>query len=123
MQKTYLSKTEISINVSVAGRHRHISFTPMTLGGSFLTTDDADVQQAVEAHPKFGRQITVQEEVVFVPLTETEEAEQDETLRFACYADAKEYLAQRFGISRTRLRQTAQIHELAEKHHITLIIE
>ncbi len=123
MQKTYQAKTDISINVRINGCHRHLRFIPMTLGGSFLTTDDEDVQQAIERHHKFGCQIvllTEPEPVKEVPAVAPTEVEK---VSFYSLADAKEYLASRFGVSRTRLRTSDQIYELAEKNHLHLVVE
>ncbi len=123
MSKTYQARTDISINVQVKGRHCHIRFVSMTLGSSFFTTDDADVQQAIESHPKFGRQITILPEAAPEPEQETAPPPAEEKMSFYCLADAKEYLASRFGMSRTRLRTAEQIYEAAQKHHIIMTIE
>ena len=52
--KTYEAKSHISINVRMPGGMRHVAFIPRTLGTSYLTTDDPVLQQALEAHPRYG---------------------------------------------------------------------
>ena len=54
--KTYSSKYCVSLNVKIAGGgYMHVSFSPMTGGGSRYCTVDLAVQEALERHPKFGR--------------------------------------------------------------------
>ena len=54
--KTYSSKYCVSLNVKIAGGgYMHVSFSPMTGGGSRYCTGDLAVQEALERHPKFGR--------------------------------------------------------------------
>lgn len=53
--KTYRAKTHVHISVTLkSGAGRHVSFSPLTGGGSIFYTDDADLQAALEAHYKFG---------------------------------------------------------------------
>lgn len=122
MQKTYQAKTDISINVHTAGGQRHVRFIPLTMVGSFFTTADALLQEAIERHPKFGRQISLLPEPE--PAAETPcEQLPDEEMTFCSLADAKEYLASRFGISRTRLRTADQIYEAARNNHLKVVIQ
>ena len=69
MQKTYQAKTDISINVHTAAGQRHVRFIPLTMAGSFFTTADALLQEAIERHPKFGRQIVLLPEPNLWPKT------------------------------------------------------
>ena len=123
MRKTYHSSTEISINVSVGDNTIHLAFVPLTLGGSTFTTSDANMQQAIEGHRFFGTRIKLM-------AAESEERQVDEhpaerhddmpvVISFSSMADAKDYCADTFGISRTRLRSRAQIIQLAaEKGYV-----
>lgn len=54
--KTYKANTNISINVVLQNKkNMHISFTPLSDGSSVYVTDNAEVQQAIERHYKFGK--------------------------------------------------------------------
>ena len=123
MQKTYQAKTDISINVHTAGGQRHVRFIPLTMAGSFFTTADALLQEAIERHPKFGRQIVLLPEPEPVAEDPGVEPAEEEEVTFCSLADAKEYLASRFGISRTRLRTADQIYEAARSNHLKVVIQ
>lgn len=166
-QKTYRAKSEVSINVVLKnGKSKHISFLPVTGGGSVYRTDNEDIQAALESHYRFGNLFRIVDESEQkspkIPLkdkkkkqpkeedqipneekdgltekdmeneTEGDEAEvtdtdgeseedEDDGLRVVtvtCTSDAKEYLADTFGISRTNLRSKAKIIEAAAKNGI-----
>ena len=57
MLKTYCSSSEICINVRVGDNNIHLSFTPLTLGGSTFTTSDVNMQRAIEQHRFFGTRV------------------------------------------------------------------
>lgn len=167
-QKTYRAKSEVSINVVLKnGKSKHISFLPVTGGGSVYRTDNEDIQAALESHYRFGNLFRIVDEPEQkspkIPLkdkkkkqpkeedqnpneekdgltekdmeNETEgdeadevtdtdgESEEDEddglrVVTVTCTSDAKEYLADTFGISRTNLRSKAKIIEAAAKNGI-----
>ncbi len=127
MLKTYCSSSEICINVRVGDNNIHLSFTPLTLGGSTFTTSDANMQNAIEKHRFFGTRVKL------MPMDAENHAEENhdmpdsqekpEVLHFSSIADAKEYCADTFGISRTMLRSSAQIIQLAAEKGYVLEIE
>ena len=124
MQKTYTSKSEISINVRVGGRMRHIAFVPHTLGGSSLTIDDPALQEAIERHRFFGTRITAAP-VEQAPATTTVETETENVpapLTFGTLTEVKDYIAERWGVSRTVLRTRAQIETVAAEHGMSFQI-
>lgn len=54
--KKYIAKTNVSVNVVLAsGKNLHISFSPLTGGGSVYYTELPEVQKALETHYKYGR--------------------------------------------------------------------
>ena len=129
MNKTYKSKSEISINVKVCGAHVHISFIPHTLGGSSFTTDNPQLQQAIEHHRHFGRRFALAKTEKVIDMeadtygNECQETKQPQSVTFVSLNDAKEYCAQTFGVSRTQLRSRAQICEVAAANGINIIFE
>lgn len=95
-----------------SGENRHISFTPRTGGGSVFYTEDAELQKAMEGHYKFRKLYTVE----VMEGQKKEEAEdtgresRSVTVMQMSDADAaKDYLSDKYGISRTRLKSVAQI--------------
>ena len=160
--KTYSSKYCVSLNVKIAGGgYMHVSFSPMTGGGSRYCTGDLAVQEALERHPKFGRLFSLDgAEKTHGPAAEPQGTvvkgrgadqtragsttlpvgggnggtlgEEDgaseldgvleavpvdgdgRTVRVDSLSEAREYLSEHFGISRTKMRNKAAILEAAE---------
>lgn len=111
MLKKYTSRSHACINVVLpSGGNRHVSFTPRTGGGSVFYTEDAELQKAMEGHYKFGKLYTVE-------VMEKQEKEADTgresrkvaVMRMSDADAAKDYLSDKYGISRTKMKSTAQI--------------
>lgn len=126
----YISKTQIAISVNVNGKNVHIAFTAQTGGGSVYYTNDEAIAKALERHHKFGKLFKkVAEPVVVIAKPVVEEAKKEEPkpkerkMSFACYDDAKDYLVNTYGISRTKLRTQTAIQNTAKAHNIILTIE
>lgn len=122
----YIAKTHVALNVQMNGSNVHVSFTPQTGGGSVFYTDDNALAEALEKHVRFGRLFKkaaepVKVEVVKAVVAEPEMKENEKT--FACYEDAKDYLVDTFGISRTKLRSKTAIDAAAQANNIILKIE
>lgn len=144
--KTYISDTVLSFNVQKAGanKHTHVSFTPLTLRGSMLTTTDQALQEAIERHQLY-RSGTIQlassipvEEKSVIPhtLTSPEDAAasygdttftgvvdddsqpKTTTLTFSSVVEGKDYIAETYGVSRTKLRTRADIEKAGEAHGV-----
>lgn len=149
IRKTYKSNTNISINVVLPSKkNMHISFTSLSNGSSVFTTDNEEVQTAIEQHYKFGKLFKLystqgqssksaatatdesekeEEDTSSVDNTSTDSestAESEETttegkvVKVSDLAAAKDYLADTFGISRTVLRSRKAIEEQAAAHGI-----
>ena len=117
--KTYKAKTCISVNVRLkSGKSKYITFTPQTLGTSIYTTANTDIQNALERHPRFGKSFNmVEEQAEAAPVAEQVSQEKEEIVKaFRCLDDAKEYLADKFGVSRTKLKTRAAAEETAKAH-------
>lgn len=129
MLKTYCSSSEICINVRVGGNNIHLSFIPLTLGGSTFTTSDVNIQKAIEQHRFFGKRVKLMSENdeshagESHTMPDKREKDKPEVLHFSSMADAKEYCADTFGISRTMLRSSAQIIQLAAEKGYVLEID
>ena len=125
MIKKYTSKSTIAINVSLGeGKNIHVSFGAVTGSGSVYYTNDEALQAALEKHHQYGRLFKLQETIDEQPAsvdspeggeeataspTETLHADAGSVVHVDGLDDAKEYLCEHFGISRTKLRTKASI--------------
>ena len=148
MIKTYKANTNVSINVVLPSKKNlHISFVPLSNGSSTFTTDNEEIMNAIECHYNFGKLFrlhSVQGEskkkatkAVEMPAkkeekaedkpadnTSTEGADTDTELKQVTLSDlaaAKDYLADKFGISRTTLRSKKAIVEQAAANGIEFV--
>lgn len=126
MLKTYEAKTQVNLSVRLPnGASAHVSFRPKTAGGSVYYTDNETMQAALERHPRFGKlfRLTYVETEKPEPAPEAEapaEEEKAEVKSFRNNDDAKDYLAERFGISRSKLRRRADIEQAAAANGIVI---
>lgn len=122
----FRAKTHIGITVNAKGGHVHITFTELTGGGSIYTTENKVIAEALRKHPKFGKLFT-EEEVKEETVEQKQEEQaaavtraQQAVKEFACVEDAKEYMADTFGISRSKLRTRGDIEKQAAGRGITI---
>lgn len=143
MIKTYKANTNISINVVLPSskKNLHIAFVPMSDGSSVFSTENEEIQKGIERHYKFGSlfrfvgaantrkqknapaKSKTNEETAPVEakgMDENGESEDGSTVKVTVtdLASAKDYLADKFGVSRTLLRSTKAIMEQAAAHGI-----
>ena len=142
MTKTYISQVELSIRTSSG---RRILFDPVSSGGSCFRTNNLIIQEEMETHPLFNKDFrwdshtvraveaanNIQEEVADAPFAEvadvesepaqTEDIVETKDVEVSGVADAKDYLADNFGVMRTQMRNKTQIKEIADSLHINFI--
>lgn len=131
--KTYRSQSEIAINVrnEHTKKFTHVRFEPLTTGGSLFTTDDKELQDAIERHRYFGTAFSLVPTIDSRPLApssdlsesmaEGSDASRKNVMEFDAVSDAKDYVADTFGVSRTALRTKEQIVAAAARHGISII--
>lgn len=135
MIKKYKSKSTIAINVPLGeGKNIHVSFSAVTGGGSVYYTNDEDLQSALENHHQYGRLFKLQETIEEQPAsvdspeggeeapdapTDTLRADAGSVVHVDGLDDAKEYLCEHFGVSRTKLRTKKLILEAASANGIS----
>lgn len=168
--KTYKASTHISINVILPSKKNlHISFTPLSNGSSVFSTDNKDLQKAIERHYRFGSLFVLSSEVTVPERTSKKDVSRDEVtvkeektddlsdtgniqeaaqepsvessseesvedadiskdegksltkVHITDLASAKDYLADKFGISRTALRSQKSIMEHANANGIEFV--
>ncbi len=113
-------------------KNLHISFTPLSNGSSVFTTDNEGVQKAIESHYRFGSLFRLYSEETQSEVAEAEAADiPDEKessddgglteVTVSDIASAKNYLADKYNISRTLLRNTKSIMDQASAHGIRFV--
>ena len=107
--------------------YKHVAFIPHTLGGSSLTTDDPLLQSAIEQHRLFGSFITV--EVVRENKAKASQsptgsgdakADAPEEVTVNTFSDAKDYVANRWGVSRTQFHNSEEVIRFAAEHGVII---
>lgn len=130
MLKKYSSKSCVSLNVLLErGGNSHVTFTPRTGSGSVFYTDNEKIQKGLEKHPKFGKlfiEEKMNEQKEQKPASTTAPQPEPKTeggvkeLEFAVVEDAKDYIADKFGVSRSKLRTKAECEAAAEDNGIKI---
>lgn len=126
-KKKYRAGTDLSISVLLEnGNSLRVKFSPISNGKSVYTTEDKEIQNAIEKHHLFGDLIIVESETEIVtPDVNSEEEPAEEVkdtehtvIKVDSPDDAKDYLAEKFGISRTKMRSIESIQRIALEHNI-----
>ena len=130
MKKYYSSDSHIAINVLLEnGNSMHIAFTPISNGGSTYNTEEEVIQNALENHYRYNDLFVLdREEDTNAPIEESvtdseqnsKQDEEDEVRKVKVHdlGEAKDYLAETFGVSRTSLRGQKAILEAAKANNI-----
>ena len=129
MTKHYISDSHIAINVTLdGGESVHLSFIALSNGGSVFSTDSEELQNAFERHYRFGDLFTLDHieepkntsETANEEYTPVKESEDGNIQKITVndLGEAKNYLADTLGISRTSLRSLKTILEVAKANNI-----
>ena len=130
MKKYYSSDSHIAINILLEnGNSMHIAFTPISNGGSTYNTEVEVIQNALENHYRYNDLFVLdREEDTNAPIEEpTQNTEDDPNqeeesnirkVKVNDLGEAKDYLAETFGVSRTSLRGQKAILEAAKANNI-----
>lgn len=139
MRKYYSSDSHISINVVLSnGKSTRIPFVPLSSGGSVYFTSITEIQEALERHYRFGSLFNLDgaeneenadanNEVVGEVAEESSEDVGDSggvellKVEVSDLGEAKNYLADKFGISRTSLKSEKKILEAATANGIEFV--
>lgn len=126
MIKTYKAYTSVVISCINKGSRYHIAFDTLTNGTSTYTTTDKDEQEAIESHPWFDSKIYLQSSI-----DETEQVkknrrkaaqkklEQDVHI-VQSFTEAQDWLAEKFGISRSKMKTKEEILAQADSCGVKL---
>ena len=122
MTKTYIANTEIGITVKIGERNTRLAFTPTTGGGSVFITDNAELQKILEKHARFGTWFKLEKAEVqetAAPAVAAEPKKKEiKTVKVNSIQEAKDYLVDELGISRTMLNTKAKILTVAKTNYI-----
>lgn len=120
MKKKYIAKSDISLSVG----KMHVSFRPLTGGGSVFYTENESLQKALESHHKFGKLFRLAPEEA-APVAKPKKAESKpagpKQVVVTCLEDAKEYLVDTYELSRTKLRSRQSIVDAAAANGIEFV--
>ena len=137
MKKKYVSKSHVAVSVLTGNGNVHISFTPKTGGGSVYYTESEDIQKGLRSHPRYGKLFKEDDSEELLEAAKAKAAAEAEEMKkkapkktdsgmtkieVACLDDAKDYLVDKFGISRTKLRTKTAIMDAAKKNKIEFTI-
>lgn len=111
----------LSFNVKLAsGASKHISFESRTNGTSAYQTSNEAVQKALEEHPYFHKWYVLKGGA---PAQESKKTEKKVKLAVVEGVtnpmDAKQYLVDKYEVSRTQIRNTKDIQRIAAQFGIT----
>lgn len=130
MYKTYQGYSDLSFNVKVEGGVRRIVFDGQSRGTSIYATRDPKEQKAIEGHHWFGDKFWILEEVdekkqeaeakkkAAARVKKAEE--QKKVYRVEDIADAKDYLADTFGVSRSKMKTREDVLAVAKENNVVL---
>lgn len=108
-----------------SGKSTRVVFSPLTGFNSVFFTDNEELQKALEKHYRFGS--LFKEDKTFTN-AEPKKVQMDvkiepevTEIKVSCLDDAKDYLSEKFGESRTKMRSSKAIEELAKAHNIVFV--
>ena len=126
MKTKFISDTVLSIDIRFEkGEHKYISFQAQSNGGSYYITEDEEEVKALEKHYRYGTMFRKDETFTDKPKEEkepmTKASNEPTPIKVTDIAEARDYIADTFGISRTALRTNKAVEEQAEKHNIKFV--
>lgn len=122
MLKVYIANTDVAFTVNVGNKRKRVSFTSKSgdNGSVYFSSDELE-QKGIERHPWFGDKVMLRESVDEKEIAA--EAEQDQGDKVVHHVDspneAKDYLAEKYGISRTKMKSLSAILSIAKECGVT----
>lgn len=130
MLKTYQGNTDLAFNVKIEEGYKRIVFDGQSHGTSIYSTRDTKEQKAIESHywfnDKFWLEETVDEKKLEAEAKKKAAArtkkiaEEKKTYCVTDIADAKDYLADTFGVSRTKMKTKEDVLSVAKEFGVEL---
>lgn len=129
MFKTYQGYSDLHFNVKTKSGLRRIVFEGQSHGGSIYQTRDAEEQKAIEGHYWFNDKFFLTEsvdekkqeaEAKRKAAAKTKKKEEQLTHVVEDFGDAKDYLAEHFGVSRTKMKTKDDVLAFAKENNVVL---
>lgn len=130
MFKVYQANCDIAFNIKQDGGSKRIVFEGQSHGTSSYSTRDQKEQKGIEDHYWFNDKFFLKESVDEKKLAAEAKKKNDEMAKRAAsaknvhtvtdVADAKEYLAERFGVSRSKMKTKADVLAVAKENGVEL---
>ena len=131
MYKKYQAGTDLSFSVMVGNERVRVVFEGKTMGCSIYGTRDEKLQKAIESHYWFKDKFFLVEAVDekkeaaeakkrAAAKTKKKAAEEKKTHIVTDFEDARDYLAETFGVSRSKLKTKEDILSIAMEKGVEL---
>lgn len=131
MYKKYQAGTDLSFSVMVGNERVRVVFEGKTIGCSIYGTRDEKLQKAIESHYWFNDKFFLKEAVDekkeaaeakkrAAAKTKKKAAEEKKTHIVTDFEDARDYLAETFGVSRSKLKTKEDILSIAKEKGVEL---
>lgn len=125
MKRTiYKSDSILSVSIIVNGVNRRINFNEITGTGSIYIPTSQEEADALEKHYLFGTNFKKIEEII-PDAVNSDDAQPKETsftkVNVTCLDDAVDYIADNFGVSRTKMRGIKSLMLQAQEHGIEFV--
>lgn len=131
MYKKYQAGTDLSFSVMVDNERVRVVFDGKTMGCSIYDTRDEKLQKAIESHYWFNDKFFLVEAVDekkeaaeakkrAAAKTKKKAAEEKKTHIVTDFEDARDYLAETFGVSRSKLKTKEDILSIAKEKGVEL---
>ena len=131
MYKKYQAGTDLSFSVMVDNERVRVVFEGKTMGCSIYGTRDEKLQKAIESHYWFNDKFFLVEAVDekkeaaeakkrAAAKTKKKAAEEKKTHIVTDFEDARDYLAETFGVSRSKLKTKEDILSIVKEKGVEL---
>lgn len=131
MFNKYQAGTDLAFSVMVGDERMRIVFEGKTMGNSVYMTRDQNVQKAIESHYWFNdkfflaesideKKEAAEEKKKAAAKTKKKVADEKKTHVVTDVEDAKDYLAETYGVSRSKMKTKEDILAIAKEKGVEL---
>ena len=131
MFNKYQAGTDLAFSVMVGDERMRIVFEGKTMGNSVYMTRDPNVQKAIESHYWFNEKFFLAESIdekkeaaeekkKAAAKTKKKVADEKKTHVVTDVEDAKDYLAETYGVSRSKMKTKEDILAIAKEKGVEL---
>lgn len=121
MRKVYVANSVIAFTLTVRGERRRVSFERLSNDTSYFTTNDTELQTALEAFSDFNK--TYRLENFEEPKKEEAPQPKLKNITFGSAVSARDYLMTNYNETVSATKSVAKIQEVGKSHGLNIIIE